>query len=397
MKNNKKYKLYLIILLCLTIILILIYFKDKKIDLFSLFNSENDKYYDCKMNNTNNKIKSLTQSIKSVLNGNNIIDTPIFTENCTLETLNKLQSNTKKINTPNTTQFNKVDDTDLINGLPQTTQNAGQDVIPFNQISDTDALQFCSNDFTNNIDKNCKNYSLSLTTNNFNTIFDECITNIKTISKEKEQERNKAISDLIDNINTKCDERKSFEESINTQESTDNSTDNSTDISTDNLTNFFFSQNNSLNSDKDDDIIPEYCKNFEFDRESPAIPLQARVLDLKPKITRSQPAITKPTPRPTNTRIVSVPTYNKIPGCPDVLNYYDDTIPEHCRNFILDENSPILQPLQARVIDLKPKITRSQPATTKPTPRPTNTKIVSVPTYNKLPGCPAVLNYYNSS
>jgi len=388
MKNNKKYKLYLIILLCLTIILILIYFKDKKIDLFSLFNSENDKYYDCKMNNTNNKIKSLTQSIKSVLNGNNIIETPIFTENCTLETLNKLQSNTKKVNTPNTTQFNKVDDTDLINGLPQTTQNAGQDVIPFNQISDADALQFCSNDFTNNIDKNCKNYSLSLTTNNFNTIFDECITNTKTISKEKEQERNKAISDLIDNINTTCDERKSLEERISAQESTDNSTDN--------LTNFFFSQNNSLNSDKDDDIIPEYCKNFEFGEDSTLLqPLQPRVIDLKPKITRSQPATTKPTPRPTNTRIVSVPTYNKIPGCPDVLNYYDDTIPEHCRNFILGEEPPILEP-KPRTTNIQTQVTRSQPATTKPTPRPTNTKIVSVPTYNKLPGCPAVLNYYNS-
>ena len=387
MKNNKKYKLYLIILLCLTIILILIYFKDKKIDLFSLFNSENDKYYDCKMNNTNNKIKSLTQSIKSVLNGNNIIETPIFTENCTLETLNKLQSNTKKVNTPNTTQFNKVDDTDLINGLPQTTQNAGQDVIPFNQISDADALQFCSNDFTNNIDKNCKNYSLSLTTNNFNTIFDECITNIKTISKEKEQERNKAISDLIDNINTTCDERKSLEERISAQESTDNSTNN--------LTNFFFSQNNSLNIDKDDDIIPEYCKNFEFDSPVPPQP-KPRTTNIQTQVTRSQPTTTKPTPRPTNTRIVSVPTYNKIPGCPEVLNYYDDTIPEQCRNFIFDEEPPILEP-KPRTTNIQTQVTRSQPTTTKPTPRPTNTKIVSVPTYNKLPGCPDVLNYYNSS
>ena len=76
MKNNKKYKLNLIILLCLTIILILIYLKDKQIDLFYIFklpNSKTDnKYYDCKMSNTNNKINNLQKNIKRVLNGDNI-------------------------------------------------------------------------------------------------------------------------------------------------------------------------------------------------------------------------------------------------------------------------------------------------------------------------------------
>jgi len=90
MKNNKNYKLNLIVLLCLTIILILIYLKDKQIDLFYIFklpNSETDnKYYDCKMSNTNNKINNLQKNIKRVLNGNNIIQNTNITKHCKFTT-----------------------------------------------------------------------------------------------------------------------------------------------------------------------------------------------------------------------------------------------------------------------------------------------------------------------
>ena len=80
MKLNKHYKLNLLILLCLTIILILIYLKDKKIDLFGisinpysinkyLKAQELENELQSQMNEQELKIKYLTEDTQIVLNG----------------------------------------------------------------------------------------------------------------------------------------------------------------------------------------------------------------------------------------------------------------------------------------------------------------------------------------
>ena len=80
MKLNKQYKLNLLILLCLTIILILIYLKDKKIDLFGisintysinkyLKAQELENELQSQMNEQELKIKHLTEDTQIVLNG----------------------------------------------------------------------------------------------------------------------------------------------------------------------------------------------------------------------------------------------------------------------------------------------------------------------------------------
>ena len=80
MKLNKKHKLNLLILLCLAIILILIYLKDKKIDLFGinintysinkyLRSQDLENELQSQMNEQELKIKHLTEDTQIVLNG----------------------------------------------------------------------------------------------------------------------------------------------------------------------------------------------------------------------------------------------------------------------------------------------------------------------------------------
>jgi len=238
MKNNKKYKLNLIILLCLTIILILIYLKDKQIDLFYIFklpNSKTDnKYYDCKMSNTNNKINNLQKNIKRVLNGDNIIENTNITKHCKITTATPTAIPTATPTaiptaiptatptaTPTTTKFrppslnpaDQEDVTGLLKPTEQEEQEENQFVVPFPQpafiaLTDFEADEICNSGFNDsqNISNDCKTFiSGDRQEVNWNNFFQECVQKVKSIGKNRQDnDYNEKINDFIQKIDILC-------------------------------------------------------------------------------------------------------------------------------------------------------------------------------------------------
>ena len=230
MKNNKKYKLNLIILLCLTIILILIYLKDKQIDLFYIFklpNSKTDnKYYDCKMSNTNNKINNLQKNIKRVLNGDNIIQNTNITKHCKITTATPTATPTAIPTTiptaiPTTTKFrppllnpaDQEDVTGLLKSTEQEEQEVNQFVVPFPQpafiaFTDFEADVICNSGFNDsqNISNDCKTFiSEDRQEVNWNNFFQECVQEVKSIGKNRQDNAyNEKINDFIQKLDTIC-------------------------------------------------------------------------------------------------------------------------------------------------------------------------------------------------
>ena len=222
MKNNKKYKLNLIILLCLTIILILIYLKDKQIDLFYIFklpNSKTDnKYYDCKMSNTNNKINNLQKNIKRVLNRDNIIQNTNITKHCNFTTTTPTAiptaiPTTTKFRPPMTHSADQEDVTELIKqNEREEEQEENQFVVPFPQpvfiaLTDVEADAICNSGFNDsqNISNDCKTFiSGDSTKKEWNIFFKECVEKVKSLGKNRLDNAYETINDFIQNLVTIC-------------------------------------------------------------------------------------------------------------------------------------------------------------------------------------------------
>lgn len=227
MKLNKKHKLNLLILLCLAIILILIYLKDKKIDLFGinintysinkyLRSQDLENELQRQMNEQELKIKHLTEDTQIVLNGSIMPIRTTTTQPSTTE--------------PLTTQYyrpilqpadQEVVTDSLKSNSNNNTDNTNVFAVPFVQppftpITEQEARTECSNDFNNinSINENCKLYAKENPTvgeNLFNTNLEQCITDLVNNGTSQPY----LINENIQNVISRCNERKIFEEGHN--------------------------------------------------------------------------------------------------------------------------------------------------------------------------------------
>ena len=230
MKINKNYKLILLIVLCLSIILLLIYLKDKKIDLFSISINpyEIQKYLQAQEfdNNLQNqlveqdvKIDKLTKDTQIVINGGIMyvpttkpiipqLLNPDDQEDITTE----LKSNNPVIPNSSTTNSSTTNSSTPNSPTPIPDTQYPMFVVPFPQlafvpITNEAARTACEQSFNdiNKISQQCKTYSNI--NNNFNNTLNNCVLNLFDAGANNLS----VINESIQTVNTLCTERQLLE------------------------------------------------------------------------------------------------------------------------------------------------------------------------------------------
>ena len=240
MKINKNYKLIFLIVLCLIIILLLIYLKDKKIDLFSISINpyEIQKYLQAQEfdNNLQNqlveqdvKIDKLTKDTQIVINGGIMyVPTtkpiiPFLLQSADQEDITtELKSNnpvipnssTTNSSTPNSSTMNSSTTNSSTTNSPTPIPDTQYPmfVVPIPQpafvpITNEAARTACEQSFNdiNKISQQCKTYSNTI--NSFNNNLNLCVSDLY----EAGANNLSYINESIQTVNTLCTERQLLE------------------------------------------------------------------------------------------------------------------------------------------------------------------------------------------